>query len=32
MTGPDTWDDIPSGIPDELWELIEGDGDINSWC
>ena len=29
MTGPDEWHD---GIPDELWELIEGDGDISSWC
>ena len=29
MTGPDEWTD---GIPDELWELMDGDGDINSWC
>ena len=29
MTGPDEWHD---GIPDELWELIDGDGDINQWC
>lgn len=29
MTGPEEWVD---GIPDELWELIDGDGDVNSWC